>query len=245
MTDALIERLFEALINGDRPGTRCVVDDTLDAGHSPEAILTDLFWPTYEMIDGLFRKDQLSVVSYNFATRLLRAQCDQMAARLPRSPSLGRTVFAVCGHTEADELAAQIAVDLIESSGFSVVFAGSGVARDEILAQVHERKPSALLLFASAACDLPEIRALIDDIQEIGACRGTQVVVGGGVFNRAEGLAEEIGADLWAEDPAELVQSMLKKPGQRATPEQRTVGRKRLVRSGSGGSGSESASQAA
>jgi methanogenic corrinoid protein MtbC1 len=232
VTDALIERLFEALINGDRPATRCVVDDVLDDGHSPEAILTDLYWPTYEMVDRLYRHDQLSTISYNFATRLLRVQCDQMAARLPRSPQNGRTVLAVCGHTEADELAAQIAVDLIEAAGFSIRFAGSGVARDEILAQVHEHKPSVLLLFASAACDLPDIRALIDDIQEIGACRGTQVVVGGGVFNRAEGLAEEIGADLWATDPAELVQAMLKRSAQRATADQRTVGRKRLGKSG-------------
>lgn len=232
MTDALIERLFEALINGDRPATRCVVDDILDEGHSPEAILTDLFWPTYEMVDKLFRQDQLSTISYNFATRLLRAQCDQMALRLPRQPYNGKTVLAVCGNTEADELAAQIAVDLIEAAGFSIAFAGSSVARDEILAQVHERKPSVLLLFASAACDLPDIRALIDDIQEIGACRDTQVVVGGGVFNRADGLAEEIGADLWATDPAELVQAMLKKPAQRATADQRTVGRKRLTKPG-------------
>lgn len=32
-----------------------------------------------------------------------------------------------------------------------------------------------------------------------------QIVVGGGIFNRAPGLAEEIGADLWATSPRELL----------------------------------------
>ena len=50
---------------------------------------------------------------------------------------------------------------------------------------------------------------------------------GGGVFNRAEGLAEEIGADLWATTPRELIEKMCTQADRRATAEQRTVGRNR------------------
>ena len=49
----------------------------------------------------------------------------------------------------------------------------------------------------------------------------------GAVFNRAEGLAEEIGADLWASHPLELVDAMIDDADIRATPAQRTVGRTR------------------
>jgi hypothetical protein len=54
-----------------------------------------------------------------------------------------------------------------------------------------------------------------------------QIVVGGGVFNRAEGLAEEIGADLWARTPRELLDKLVQHSTRRATAEQRTVGRGR------------------
>jgi hypothetical protein len=50
------------------------------------------------------------------------------------------------------------------------------------------------------------------------------------VFNRAEGLAEEMGADLWASSPMELVELMLEEPARRAGCEQRTVGRRRRGR---------------
>ena len=56
-----------------------------------------------------------------------------------------------------------------------------------------------------------------------------QIVVGGGIFNRAEGLAEEIGADLWATTPCALITRLEEEPLRRATPEQRTVGQTRTA----------------
>ena len=82
-------------------------------------------------------------------------------------------------------------------------------------------------MFASAPSDAPNIRVLIDHIREVDACPEMQIVVGGGVFNRAEGLAEEIGADLWATTPQELIQVLHEQKDRRATEEQRTVGRNR------------------
>lgn len=230
--EILIERLFDALISGDRHTSRAVLDETLMQGVAAEKILTDLFWPVYERIETFHRHDQMTTLSHHLATRLLRVLVDQTALRLRPEQKLGRRVFAVCGPTDADELAAQMAIDLLESKGFAVQFAGGGIAMDEVLARVQEQKPEHLVLFASAPQDLPEIRGLIDTLKEIGACTASlgaaadvQVVVGGGVFNRADGLAEEIGADLWANTPAELVQAMCQQPDRRACETQRTVGK--------------------
>lgn len=226
----LTERLFETLVNGDRPAARAIVDDTIRAGMPAEKLVGEVFWPTYELVSKLFRADQLSRLSHHMATRLLRVLVDQAVLRFTRQAPVGRSIFAVCGPNDADELAAQMAVDLLERNGFNVRFAGGGIAGDEILGTVQESQPDVLLLFASAPGDLPDIRAMIDQIHEIGACRGLQVVVGGGVFNRAEGLAEEIGADLWASHPLELARLMVEQPARRAAADQRTVGRKRRVR---------------
>ncbi len=222
---ALVERFFETLINGDRPAARQVVEEAERKLGRPEALVTELFWPTYELIQKLFREDSIQVLNHNMATRLLRWLVDQNSGKLRQSPRVNRRIFCMCGPAEGEELGAQMAVDLLEGAGFNVWFAGGGVANDEVLSRVQEDKPDVLLMFSSAASDLPNIRQLIDVLNENGACPNLQIAVGGGVFNRAEGLAEEIGADLWAANPLEMVESLTEKPNQRAVSTQRTVGR--------------------
>lgn len=185
---------------------------------SAETLICEVLWPTYQLIDGFYRKHKIETIAHHMATRLLRVLADQTSARLTRSTPIDRRVFAVCGPNDPDELGAQMAVDMLEAAGFEVRFAGGGVASDEIMAQVQETQPEVLLLFASAPGDLPGIRAMLDQIKENGAVRRMQVVVGGGVFNRAKGLAEEIGVDLYAESPRELVEMMVKHPERRAEP---------------------------
>lgn len=229
--ELLVERLFDTLVSGDRQAVRSFVQETTSRGVKAEALISEVFWPAYNLIDSMHRKDQMTTIAHHMATRLLRVLADQAALRLTAQASRNRRVFAVCGPQDPDELGAQMAVDLLEAGGFTVTFAGGGIASDEILAQVQETQPDVLLLFASAPSDLPGIRAMIDQINEIGAVRNLQVVVGGGVFNRAKGLAEEIGADLWADSPAELVDKMANEPHRRAVPAQQSVGKKRKLRS--------------
>ncbi len=222
-------RFFETLVAGDRPAARAQILSLVQQGLSPQQLITEIFWPTYQTIDRLHRADQLTTLAHHLAMRLLRVLVDQNAARMALQPANGRAVYVFCGATEGDELGAQMAVDLLEAHGFQTHFAGGGIAADEILGLVNERKPDVLLMFASAPTDLPIIRQLVDTITEIGACEKLQVAVGGGVFNRAEGLAEEIGADLWANDPLEMAQVLIEEPERRATADQRTVGKSRAA----------------
>ncbi len=229
-TQVLIERLFETLISGDRNAARSLVQEATRSNVPAETLIGEILWPTYEMVEKLYRSDQMTTLSHHLATRLLRVLCDQAAQGLQMQPRNGKRIFAVCGPTDADELAGQIASDLLEREGYTITYAGGGIATDELLGHVQESQPDTLLLFASAPSDLPSIRGLIDTFHEIGAVRKLQIVVGGGVFNRAEGLAEEIGADLWATSPIELVRTMVENPEKRAQASQHSVGRKRRVK---------------
>lgn len=207
--DPFLTHFLDSLTAGDRLTARKLIREALDAGSTPARLMNELYFQAHERLESLFRVDQLPIASYNFATRLLRVLVDQTAAHLPFAAQNGTTVFAVCGPSQNEELSAQISVDLLEAAGCQVTFCGGGVPGDEVLAQVHERRPDVLLLFASAASDLPAIREIVDQIREIGASDRTRVIAGGGVFNRAEGLAEEIHCDLWAQTPLEMVSVVL------------------------------------
>lgn len=228
--EILIERFFTALISGDRPAARAVLDEVLTADCPADKVLNRLFWPTLEHIHNLHRADQLSNVAHNYATRLMRSLADQMQLRLEQRPARNRKVLLVSGPDEPEELSGQIAADVLEADGYSVFFAGGGIANDEIIAQIGELGINVLVVFGAAASTVPFTRVLIDRLHDIGVCPNMQIAVGGGVFNRAEGLAEEIGADIWARDPEELLEVMQEQADRRMTADQRTVGRRRRTK---------------
>lgn len=229
--EMLIERLFQALTTGHREAARSIVSEARESGLSPEDLTHEVYWPVLENIHTLFRQDQLAMLAHHYAIRLLRTLVDQAQAEYTQNPRINRRILMFCGTSEADELTGQMVADLAEAAGYEIFFGGGGIANDEILAEIGEQKPDILLMFGSAPSDAPNIRMLIDTIRGVNACPDLQVAVGGGVFNRAEGLAEEIGADLWARDPRELLEQLENHPEKRANEEQRTVGRYRRTRS--------------
>ncbi len=203
--ESIIEQLFQHLVSGDRRRTRAFVGTLKGLGIPAERLANDVYWPVHEMLVKLNKHGQLSRLSYNYATRALRQVADQGAADYVRVDRTQGRVLLFCGPTEGEELGAQLAVDLLEAAGYEVFFGGAGVANDEVLAELNETRPATLVMWASAASDAPAIRQLIDTVREIGGHPNMRIVCGGGVFNRAGGLAEEIGAHGSATTPAELV----------------------------------------
>jgi methanogenic corrinoid protein MtbC1 len=206
--ELVIESLLPNLLQGDRATVRTQVARALGSGLAAEDFTEQVAWPIHESLHKLHRHDQIERVSFNYATRLLRSVVDQVQLGYRRSERNGQRVMLFCGSGENEDLGGQMAADLLEAAGYEVFFAGGGVARDEILEETHRRTPDFLVLFASSASDAPTIRAIIDQIREVGAHPDLQIAVGGGVFNRAEGLAEAIGATRFARTPLELVQAL-------------------------------------
>ena len=126
--------------------------------------------------------------------------------------------------------AARFFADLFESEGYTVRFAGGGVPEDEVLKLVGEFRPDLLVMFGTLPSGVPAVRKLIDYLREVNSCPDMQVMCCGGIYRRAEGLAEEIGADLYAPDGAAAVQVAGEHPTRKATVDQQTVGRTRRIR---------------
>ena len=225
--NAILERFYTCLISGDRQGARDIMDEVFAADCPATTIASNLIWPTLDALQTMRRSDQITRLAYNYATRLMRSITDQLQLRYDRRALRNVSCLVVCGAEESEELAGQLASDLLEADGYTVYFTGGGISNDEIVAQLGELKVDKLIIFGAIPATVPETRLLIDYLHDIGSCPNLQIIVGGGVFNRADGLAEEIGADLWANDPIELVQKISVAPDRRMDHEQRTVGRRR------------------
>jgi len=230
ITSQLASDYYERLLTGDRTCCRALIEQAISQGTTPQQLLNELVWPTMELLQAMYREDRINLASLNMATRLNRAITDQLTGRLERKPSNGRTVLIICGDDEPEELGGQICADLFESEGYTVRFAGGGVPNDEVLRLIGELRPHLLVFFGTLPSGMPEVRRLIDYLREVNSCPHMQVMCCGGIYKRAEGLADEIGADLYAPDAATAIDVAEKNPTRRATVDQQTVGRTRRIR---------------
>jgi len=227
---AIARDYLEPLLKGERTAAREAIASAMQRGINAYELLTQLIWPTMETIQEMYRDDRISVSHLNLATRLNRSIADQLCGRLEQAPSNGRKVLIFCGNDEPEELGGQICADLFEADGFSVRFAGGGVPEDEVLTLIGETRPDLLVMFGTLPAGVPAVRKLIDYLREVNSCPSMQVMCCGGIYKRAEGLAEEIGADLYAPDAASAVKTANAHPSRRATVDQQTVGRSRRIR---------------
>ena len=139
---SLAKSYLEPLIAGDRNACRGVVEQALNVGITPYDLLTQLVWPTMELLQSLYREDRITISQLNMATRLNRSLTDQVCAPLLAKRSQGKKVLIFCGDDEPEELGGQICADLFDADGWTVKFAGGGVPEDEVLTLIGECVPT-------------------------------------------------------------------------------------------------------
>jgi methanogenic corrinoid protein MtbC1 len=201
----LFKEYLVHLFGGRRNQARELIFAAHDRGYGADKLLNNVIWPAMEQIDNLYREDHINRVVEHMAVRINRTIADQLHAVLNRKPKDGRRLTVLCGECESSELGAQICSDLFEAEGWSVWFVGSSVPNDEVLAFLGQITPDMLLIFGSMPGEMPSVRKLIALIREVGICPDMQVMVCGGLYNRAEDLAEEIKADLFSHDAREAL----------------------------------------
>jgi methanogenic corrinoid protein MtbC1 len=201
-----LQKYMESVLAGDRRGCRAVVEEVLQSGIPANRVYMDIIWPVMVEIDSLWRQDRINSAQEHLATRINRTLVDQLQNKLPRRTPRNKRIVICCGPQESGELGAQMAADLFESDGWEVRFLGGGASNDDILAFVHEYQPDILMIYGATAKCAPHIRQLIDTVRSVNAWPNMRIMLSGGVFNRAEGLWEEIGADLFTATAAEAVE---------------------------------------
>jgi len=223
--EQFLPKYLEKLLQGDRLGCRKILGEALQTGTPVNIIFTDLFWPVIEEMNRLYRANKIDIITEHMATRINRTLVDQLQSKLPRREARNLKIVVTCANDEPEELGAQMCADLFESDGWEVRFIGGGVPNDEIMAQVGIFQPDILFIYGTKPPDAPHVRQLMDSIRNVGACPQIRFMLSGGVFNRAEGLWDEIGADLFASTAKEALQVALtdrradlsKRPNRRAS----------------------------
>ncbi len=202
---SLLDQYLEPLLAGNRQKCRSVIAQHLQNRKAADRLLHDVVWRSMERVDKLYRHDRINSATEHMAVRINRNISTQLQTTLPRQQANGKRIVIACADGEMEEVGGQVTADLFESRGWEVYFVGGGVPNDEILTLVGQLRPEILLICGTQPQGAPGVRALIDLIRHVGSNPAMNVMVSGGVFNRADGLWREVNADLYASLPEEAI----------------------------------------
>ncbi len=202
----MLARYLEPLLRGDRTACRGVIEEALQSGIPANSVYMHIVWPIMVEIEKLLRKGKISPTQEHLATRINRTIVDQLQNKLPRRPVKNKKVVVCCTQEELQELGAQMLTDLFESDGWEVRFLGGGLTNDDVLEFINGYAPDILLIYGTTPKQAPDVRRLINTVKWVDAWPNLRVMVSGGLFNRAEGLWEEMEADMYAGTPDEALQ---------------------------------------
>ena len=227
--DKDVEELLETCLRGDRDAIRECVDACLER-IEPDELLVEMILPSIERIETLGREDRLTSSAMNVVLRSMRLAAGRLIERLDggrRNDGPTLDILLYSGKDIAEEL--QVARSWRRSSRPT---ATESVSR-AVASRRTRSSPTSVGSIPTFSCSthrppgMPRRSVRSSTRFEASARPDMQIAIGGGVFARAAGLAEEIGADLWSDEPALLRRVIVEERDQRAFAEQRTVGRGR------------------
>lgn len=205
MPSNVVEQYLEPLLAGERRKCRAFVQDQLGLRRGADTLLHELIWPSMERVERLYREDRISGAAEHMAVRINRSISSHLQSSLEYLPVSVRRILIACAEGENEEVNGQVIADLFEARGWQVYFVGSGVPNDEVMGLVGQLRPEILLICGTVPQGIPQVRALIDLIHDVGCNPTMNIMVSGGVFNRADGLWKEVNADLFARTAAEAI----------------------------------------
>lgn len=205
-TDEAFRAYMDAIEAGDHRRAFAFVDEALRAGLDVRALYMEVFQPSLREVGRLWQDGEMTVADEHLATAITQgAMAHVYDALIVAGADSGPLLLAAGAEAERHDVGLRMLADLLEMEGWRVVYLGSSVPIDSLVAMVREKKPAVLALSASLAPHAPQIRLAIRSVRDAMGKDQPLIIVGGRPFLADPDLAERVGADLTARDAVEAV----------------------------------------
>jgi 5-methyltetrahydrofolate--homocysteine methyltransferase len=189
------EALSAAIGRGDGDAAPRLVDELVESGCDPRAVIASVLTPAIQRLGDAFGRGEVFLPQLMVAADAMKAAVARVKLHLPEgeSTSAGDVVFATV-KGDVHSIGKDICVSMLESQGFAVTDLGVDVGRDELL--LASDGADAVCLSALMTTTLPAMESAVAAIKALTP--GVAVLVGGAVVTPQ--YAHDIGADGYAAD---------------------------------------------
>jgi 5-methyltetrahydrofolate--homocysteine methyltransferase len=194
---------FEAIATAVRDGNQCetadLVREAIAEGASATSILSQGLIAGMQALGQLFKDGQAFLPEILVSARAMNKGLDELGPHLTTGGVAERGTV-ILGTVEGDlhDIGKNLVGMLLSGNGFTVVDLGVDVSAAAFVAAARDHDADVVALSALLTTTTPQLRKVIEALDEAALRGGVAVMVGGASVNR--GLADEIGADGFADD---------------------------------------------
>ena len=198
---AIIEEISEFLQKGRAKNVKTLVQQALDEGIDPKVILNDGLLAGMMVIGGKFKRNEVFVPEVLVAARAMNAG---IAILEPKLVEIGNKPIgkAVLGTVKGDlqDIGKNLVVMMMKGAGLEIYDLGVDVEPDTFIEKAEEVGADIIGMSALLTTTMPNMKNVIDRLNEKGLRDKYIVMVGGAPVNQT--FADEIGADYYTPDAA-------------------------------------------
>jgi len=202
--DLKLKAIHDHIIDGKLDLIEADVQDALDAGIPPEAILNEGMVSAMDEVGALFEAGEYFVPEMLIAAHTMQTGLARLKPLLIEEgvkPSGSIVIGTVQG--DLHDIGKNLVAMMLEGGGFEVFDLGTDVSPDAFLEAIRENSPNLVGLSALLTTTMQKMRETISAIEESGLRDQVKIIVGGAPVTEA--FAVDIGAEGYATDASKAV----------------------------------------
>lgn len=200
--DEKMQKVFKLTQDGKNKEIGQAVQEALDAGCDPTAILNDAMIGTMAVVGDNFKKEIIFVPQMLAAARAMKAGVEVLKPYLATGEA-GSAGTIILGTVAGDlhDIGKNLVGMMFESAGFEVIDLGVDVPIQTFIDEVNKHKEASIVaLSALLTTTMPSLRDTVAALLSQPFRSRIKIMVGGAPISQE--FADEIGADAYTEDAA-------------------------------------------
>ncbi len=198
------KQLFDAILEGDQSAAIQSTREALNAGVEPAAVLNQGMVAAMAEVGRLFEEGEYYVPEMLLAARAMQSSMALLKPLLKENDvqPAGRVII---GTVQGDlhDIGKNLVSLMLEGAGFEIVDLGTDVTPQKFVEAVKAGKGKLIALSALLTTTMPQMKVIIEALQNAGLRQQVKVMVGGAPVT--ENYARQVGADGYAPDASRAV----------------------------------------
>lgn len=174
-----------------------------------EALYMGLIQPVMYEIGNLWEQDEINTAEEHLATSIVGRVIAGLYSKLPVVTSYKGKVIVTAAPNEFHELGGRMLADMLDASGWDVIFLGANTPIDELVELIRKTNPHFLAISLTMQFSISKVAKIISILKNSPDLSDIKILVGGSAFNADQNLWKQIGADAWAPDPQSAIKQVL------------------------------------